>query len=497
MSRFDEIMETVFKWEGGFFNHPHDNGGPTNMGITHKVLARWRGVESVSISEVRDLSREEATDIFEDRYWKRIRGTKIPAPLDLVTMDGGVNHGVPTISRYLQQILGTEVTGRITNKDIEALEAQAATEAKVIELTIKLAELRKQRYVNHEDAQHFLRGWRNRLNDVMSVALSGSGTSWTFSSGTSESSNTNVGDNTGIEPDPISTIIPTMIADEDLQAAMAVVEVYNHDIDGLFGPKSIAAMNEILRRNNSYIAGNWESWSNARRKIALGQLICNDVDINAGRIDGLFGPQTEHAFTEFNRRNLRLPDYNWRDRVDDLAGDEEAGGNGNDSSSTVWPTQNQVPSFYGSNPGNECPRLPSGSTVRLDVPFELKLAWDLNTTLDGFTIHRKVHDSAARVFDRIYAHYGDSGVEDLGINLFGGCYNCRLMRGGQRWSMHSWAIAIDFDPARNKLNWNHNQARLARPDARHFWEFWEEEGWVSLGRARDYDWMHVQAARLG
>ena len=25
---------------------------------------------------------------------------------------------------------------------------------------------------------------------------------------------------------------------------------------------------------------------------------------------------------------------------------------------------------------------------------------------------------------------------------------------------------------------------------------WEEEGWISLGRARDFDWMHVQAARL-
>ena len=29
-----------------------------------------------------------------------------------------------------------------------------------------------------------------------------------------------------------------------------------------------------------------------------------------------------------------------------------------------------------------------------------------------------------------------------------------------------------------------------------FWEIVESEGWTSLGRARDFDWMHFQAPRL-
>ena len=35
-----------------------------------------------------------------------------------------------------------------------------------------------------------------------------------------------------------------------------------------------------------------------------------------------------------------------------------------------------------------------------------------------------------------------------------------------------------------------------RPEYETSWWFWEEEGWVSLGRTKNPDWMHVQAAKL-
>lgn len=155
---------------------------------------------------------------------------------------------------------------------------------------------------------------------------------------------------------------------------------------------------------------------------------------------------------------------------------------------TPWPRQAEIPSFFG--PHCNVPMK------RLELPFRMKIAWDLGKEITGFMIHEKAHDSAARVFDKVWKHYGPAGIREIGVDLFGGCYSCRKMKGGSAWSMHSWAIAIDFDPLRNQLKWGHQQARLAKPDAAKFWEFWEEEGWLSLGRARDYDWMHVQAARL-
>lgn len=44
--RFKYCLAIVLEFEGGYVNHPNDPGGATNMGITHKTLAAWRGVAS-------------------------------------------------------------------------------------------------------------------------------------------------------------------------------------------------------------------------------------------------------------------------------------------------------------------------------------------------------------------------------------------------------------------------------------------------------------------
>jgi len=49
--------------------------------------------------------------------------------------------------------------------------------------------------------------------------------------------------------------------------------------------------------------------------------------------------------------------------------------------------------------------------------------------------------------------------------------------------------------ARNKLRWGKDKTQFAKPEYEQWWKFWEEEGWVSLGRLKNYDWMHAQSAR--
>lgn len=152
-----------------------------------------------------------------------------------------------------------------------------------------------------------------------------------------------------------------------------------------------------------------------------------------------------------------------------------------------FPRQRDVTAYYGPVGRNQ---------VLVDVPWRMVLAWDKRRVARRMSLHEKVADSARRCMVRTYAVFGDEGINQLGLNLFGGSLNVRRMRGGSAYSMHSWGIAIDWDPERNQLRWKHPQARLSHDDAKRFWEIWEDEGWVSLGRERDFDWMHVQAARL-
>lgn len=104
--------------------------------------------------------------------------------------------------------------------------------------------------------------------------------------------------------------------------------------------------------------------------------------------------------------------------------------------------------------------------------------------------------SLSTVLKNVKDVYGPNRISELGLDLFGGCFNFRKMRNGEKLSMHSWGIALDFHPDQNRLRWGRNQALFAQKEYDMWWECWEDEGWLSLGRMRNFDWMHVQAARL-
>ncbi|MBC2776522.1 M15 family metallopeptidase [Parasphingopyxis sp. GrpM-11] len=193
--------------------------------------------------------------------------------------------------------------------------------------------------------------------------------------------------------------------------------------------------------------------------------------IESGPVDGLAGPQTRIAWER------------WQDRLRGLTPRAAEIAHQPD----VFPRQKDVPGFYGE---------PGTHQAMLDLPFPMRLAWDKGTVIRRFAIHEKARESAARAFAGIRAHYGEDAIRRLGLDLFAGCLNIRAMRGGKALSMHSWGIAIDFDPEHNPLRWGRDKARMAGPDYAPFLDIWESEGWISLGRERNYDWMHVQAARL-
>jgi len=98
------------------------------------------------------------------------------------------------------------------------------------------------------------------------------------------------------------------------------------------------------------------------------------------------------------------------------------------------------------------------------------------------------------VFQEILNHYGLAEIQRLGIDLFGGCFAFRKMRGGKDYSRHCWAIAIDLDPERNGLKTTWAKAQFSKPEYKTMIDIFYKHGFVNLGKEKNYDAMHFEIA---
>lgn len=128
----------------------------------------------------------------------------------------------------------------------------------------------------------------------------------------------------------------------------------------------------------------------------------------------------------------------------------------------------------------------------IQLPYPMRLAWDKNTKVKTMRCHRLIANDFLNVFNELLEVYGYEKIVELGIDLFGGCFNFRAMRGGSDYSRHSWGIAIDLDPERNQLKETSKTARFARPEYAKMIEIFNKHGFVSLGKEKNYDWMHFE-----
>lgn len=164
-SSFERAVEFVLKQEGGFVQHPQDPGGATNFGITLETLSRARGWR-VSVDDIRQLTKEEAVEIYLHFYWNAVRADEFPSGLDLAFFDLAVNSGPKQAIMLLQKVLEVEVDGVIGPVTLDAARNIAAIEA-IRRLTRERLGFLSRLAI----WPVFGRGWRRRVLDVEREAI--------------------------------------------------------------------------------------------------------------------------------------------------------------------------------------------------------------------------------------------------------------------------------------------------------------------------------------
>lgn len=163
-------------------------------------------------------------------------------------------------------------------------------------------------------------------------------------------------------------------------------------------------------------------------------------------------------------------------------------------SSTIWPHEDMAAlnAFYGDprgHAGDANPAWVAANLIKIIPPYRMEYSG--GGIMHALWVHKKCRDAFMAALEGILAHYGSQdAIEAARMHLTGGTFCYRLQRGGSRLSVHSWACAIDMDPARNPFPraWRPGKGMIPLEAAKIF----EAAGFTWRGAGSDTDPMHFQ-----
>lgn len=142
MDAFRIALNFTLKWEGGYTDNPRDPGNWTGGEEGKGQLKGTKyGISAAAFPnlDIRNLTVEQAGEIYRTRYWDPIGGDSLPFPASMAVFDFAVNSGVGRARSLWEKVEG------------DLHEYQAGR-------TDFLASLR--------DFNTFGRGWMRRVNDL-------------------------------------------------------------------------------------------------------------------------------------------------------------------------------------------------------------------------------------------------------------------------------------------------------------------------------------------
>ena len=161
MADFKKYAPKLLQLEGGYTNHPDDQGGPTNLGISYKVYKAYCGQER-TIKDLQNMSYGTWEKIMKDLYWDKCLADEIEnQSVAEIVVDWCINSGMIGL-RKVQELVGTKPDGIAGPKTLAAINGSEQSE-----LFESVMNARKQFYVNivkrNPSQKVFMNGWMNRL----------------------------------------------------------------------------------------------------------------------------------------------------------------------------------------------------------------------------------------------------------------------------------------------------------------------------------------------
>ena len=166
----EKLAPFVLEHEGGFVNDPLDRGGATNKGVT---IAVWKtqgydkdGDGDIDVADLKLITEADAIMIMKKNYWDRWKADQIKNQaiantlVDWVWGSGAWGIKIP------QRILGVKDDGVVGIKTLEAINKQNPN--KFLEkLYLARFNFLDGIVASNPSQKRFIKGWKNRMNDLI------------------------------------------------------------------------------------------------------------------------------------------------------------------------------------------------------------------------------------------------------------------------------------------------------------------------------------------
>lgn len=157
------ITFIIDKLEGGdkVTDDPDDPGGLTKYGISQRAYPNL---------DIRNLTRPDAEELYYRDYWLKYHCDELPDAIAFVLFDGVVNQDAGAIIKLLQKVLYVPEDGKIGPATITAAKIARIRKLEVVK---EFLGWRLKRYATRDQVRvkKYMRGWSNRILDVMEHAV--------------------------------------------------------------------------------------------------------------------------------------------------------------------------------------------------------------------------------------------------------------------------------------------------------------------------------------